>query len=182
MTQGSPECPLVLVGLSGAGKSTVGPVLAARLGRPLCDTDVLVAHAAGMPVPTIFATHGEATFREREAEALAEALAGELAVVATGGGIVLRPANRQLLREHAFVVWLDAPDRLLLARLRTDAEERPLLGDEAATRLAAMRAARGPLYAEVAHVTVETSGLTPETITDQIVAAYTDALVRGRRS
>jgi shikimate kinase len=163
---------IALVGLSGAGKSTVGPRLAGRLGMPLLDTDALVAAAAGMPVAAIFAARGEAAFRDLEAAALAEALAGQPVVLATGGGAVLREASRALLRARAFVVWLDAPDAALLARLRASAEERPLLAGDAAARLAALRAARGPLYAEVAHLAVDTAGLSPAEVVERIREGY----------
>lgn len=164
--------PLALVGLSGAGKSTVARALAARLGLPLIDTDALVSAAAAAPVARIFAERGEAAFRDLEAAALAEALAGRAAVVATGGGAVLRAANRTLLRANAFVVWLDAPDAELLARLRAHDEERPLLAEHAEARLAALRAARAPLYAEVAHLRVDTAGRAADGVAERIISSY----------
>src|SRR5690242_10072805 len=90
--------PIALIGLSGSGKSSAGRRLADRLGWPLLDTDALIALAAGRTVARIFAEEGEARFRDRETSALEQALAGYPAVVATGGGIVLRDANRALLR------------------------------------------------------------------------------------
>lgn len=161
---------VALVGLSGAGKSTLARALAARLGLPHADTDALVAARAGRPVPAIFAEAGEAAFRDLEAAALAEALAGPPLVLATGGGIVLREANRALLRARAFVVWLDAPDDALLARLRAHDEERPLLAGDAAARLAALRAARAPLYAATAHLAIDTAGLAPAEVVERVVA------------
>lgn len=164
--------PLALVGLSGAGKSTVARALAARLAVPALDTDAHLAERAGMPVAAIFATLGEAHFRELEAAALADALADGPRVVATGGGVVLREQNRALLRERAFVVWLDAPDAALLARLRAHAEQRPLLAGDAAARLAALRTARAPLYAQVANLALRTDGLAPAALVERILAAY----------
>lgn len=158
-----------MVGLSGAGKSTVARLLAAHLGWPLADTDALAAARARRPVAAIFAEQGETAFRDLEAEVLAAALASPPVVVATGGGVVVRPSNRDLLRRQAFVVWLDAPDADLLARLRTDAEERPLLVGDAAARLAALRTARTPLYAAVAHLRLETAYLTPEEVAQRIL-------------
>ncbi len=166
------ERSLALVGLSGAGKSTVARMLALHLGWPVADTDALVVERAARPVAAIFAEQGEGVFRDLEAEALAQALGQGPAVVATGGGIVLRAANRALLRARAFVVWLDAPDAELVERLRAHAEERPLLAGDATARLAALRGAREPLYAEVAHLRLETGGLDPAEVVQRIVSAY----------
>jgi shikimate kinase len=160
---------IALVGLSGAGKSTVGRLLAARLGWPLRDTDALIAQADGRSVAAIFAEDGEARFRELEALALREALADPPCVVATGGGVVLRAENRALLRQAAFVAWLDAPTRALVARLRAHAEARPLLEGDPAVRLAALRAARAALYAEVAYVRLETDGRTAEQLCAEVL-------------
>jgi shikimate kinase len=125
-----------------------------------------------MPVAQIFAERGEVAFRELEATALASALADGPAVVATGGGIVLRETSRSLLHTCAFVVWLDAPDATLLARLHAHDETRPLLVGDAAARLAALRAARTALYAEVAHLRVTTDGLSVAAVTDLITSSY----------
>jgi len=95
---------IALVGLSGVGKSSVGRRLAARLGWPLLDTDALIAEAAGRTVAQIFADAGEPRFRDLEAAALQRAFSISPCVVSTGGGIVLRPENRALLRLYAFVV------------------------------------------------------------------------------
>ena len=164
--------PLALVGLSGSGKSTVAHELIARLDMPLCDTDALVVAATGMPLAQLFAERGEAAFRTLETAALIAALVSAPAVIATGGGIVLHAANRALLQANAFVVWLDAPDAVLLARLLAHDEARPLLAHDAATRLAALRAARTPLYAEVAHLQVATATLTVAAVAVTIISAY----------
>ncbi len=162
---------LALVGLSGAGKSTVGRLLAARLGWPLRDTDALVVARAGRTAAQIFAEDGEARFRELEGAALAETLEDGPAVVATGGGIVLRAENRALLRARARVVWLDAPSDALLARLLAHDERRPLLdGADPAARLEELRAARAALYAEVAHQRLGAAGRSPEELCELIAA------------
>ncbi|MCS7289041.1 MAG: shikimate kinase [Roseiflexus sp.] len=163
---------IALVGLSGSGKSTVARLLAARLGWRLCDTDALVEQMAGRPIPAIFASEGEAAFRDQETIALTVALAEPNTVVATGGGIVLRDVNRALLREKALVVWLDAPTEVLIARLRTHNEERPLLaGDDPAARLESLRRQRSALYREVAHLMIDTSEASPEEVVERIVGA-----------
>lgn len=163
---------VALVGLSGAGKSSVSRALAARLGLPHADTDAMIAARAGRPVPELFVAVGESAFRDLEAAALAEALAGPPLALATGGGVVLRAANRALLRARALVVWLDAPDAHLLDRLRAHDEERPLLAGDAAARLAALRAARAPLYEEASHLALDTAGLTPAEVAERIVERY----------
>jgi shikimate kinase len=163
---------ITLIGLSGAGKSTVGRLLAERFDWPLFDTDALITQLTGRSIPEIFTQDGEGRFREIETDALRRTLAVAPAVIATGGGIVLREENRALLRTHSFVVWLDAPTDALLARLLAHDEARPLLaGDDPATRLEALRTARVKLYAETAHVRIETNGLTAEVVCDQVVAA-----------
>ena len=164
---------ITLVGLSGAGKSTVGRALAARLGWPLLDTDVLLVRNAGRSIPEIFAAEGEEYFRELEATALVQAFAQAPAVVATGGGIVLRAENRTRMREHALVAWLDAPTEALVARLLAHDEARPLLqGGDPAARLDALRYAREALYAEVAHIRIETNGRSVDDLVSEILGAW----------
>jgi shikimate kinase len=160
---------IALVGLSGAGKSSVGRLLAARLARPLIDTDALIEQMAGRVVARIFAEAGEARFRTLEAEALQTALADPPAIVATGGGIVLHAENRALLRQRAYVVWLEAPIATLIARLQAHDQARPLLGGDPAAKLEALRAARAALYAEVADLRVETAAWGVEDVCAQIL-------------
>jgi shikimate kinase len=115
--------------------------------------------------------------------ALREALAGGPCILATGGGIVLRAENRALLRERAFVAWLDAPIEALVARLRAHAEVRPLLeGDDPAARLTALRATRAALYAQVADVRVDTGGLTAEQVCEQVLSTIKDLSHRDHRA
>jgi shikimate kinase len=169
----SPPRSIALVGLSGVGKSSVGRLLAKRLDWPLLDTDALIVQAAGSSIPQIFAAEGEARFRELEAAALRAALAYSPCVVATGAGIVLRQENRALLRQHAFVVWLDAPNETLVARLLAHDEARPLLqGDAPTARLEALRAARAALYAEVAHAHVDVAARGVELCCDQVLRLF----------
>lgn len=162
---------VALVGLSGTGKSTVAPLLAARRGLVPVDLDAAVAAAAGRTVAEIFAADGEPVFRSMESAALSEALSGPSSVVATGGGVVLDPANRTLLAERATVVWLRADPVSLVDRLVASAEERPLLvggADVALDRLAQMASERGPLYEEVADLAVTVDGRTASEVVDAL--------------
>ncbi len=164
---------VVLVGLSGSGKSTVGPLLARRLGRPFVDTDALVVRETGQPIPRIFAEQGEAAFRDLERVAVRRAIDGPPAVIATGGGAPTIGATRELLWRGNLVVWLDAPVEVLAARVGAAGAGRPLLATDdpggPAARLAALRAAREPIYA-TAHLRVETAGRSPEQVVDGLLA------------
>jgi shikimate kinase len=168
---------IVLIGLSGSGKSTVGRLVAAALGVSFLDTDDLIAAHAGSPVHQIFALQGEQHFRDLETEVITGHVARlGPSVVATGGGAVLRATNRAALAAGSFVVWLDAPPAVLAARLAghtATPDERPLLRDgDPAARLAAMAAVRGPVYASCAALRLDTAELTPE----QASAAIVDAV------
>jgi shikimate kinase len=163
---------VVLVGLSGSGKSTVGRLLGDRLGRPFVDTDDVVVALAGRPIPEIFAAEGEAAFRAVERRAVAWALEGAPGVVATGGGAPLDAANRERLWAGNLVVWLDAPVDVLVRRVGTGAG-RPLLSGDAAARLSRLDEARRPVYA-TAHLHLVTSGLTPADVAAAIISALED--------
>ena len=162
---------IALIGLSGSGKSAVGRALAASTGWPLRDTDALIVAASGRDIAAIFAGEGEPHFRELEARALAEALADGPAIIATGGGAVLREASRALLKERAHCVWLDAPTATLVARLEAHAEQRPLLGGAPPfERLEALRAARAPIYAALADAHLYTDEGAPEELAARVLA------------
>lgn len=164
---------LVLVGLMGVGKTTVGRLCATRLGRTFVDTDELVVAAAGIPFADLWANEGESGFRARERMAVRDAAATQdPLVIACGGGAVLDADNRRALRETGFVVWLDAPAEALAARLGRD-DSRPLLagGDRTATltRLADGRAAA---YAAAADVRIETEGRPAADVADAVLEVY----------
>jgi shikimate kinase len=171
---------IALVGLSGVGKSSAGGLLAARLGWPLLDTDALIAETVGRTIAQIFADSGEPRFRVLESAALQRAFSITPCVVSTGGGIVLRPENRALLRARAFVVWLDAPTETLVARLLAHDEARPLIGGvDPAARLNALRAARAGLYAEVAHARVAAADCALEQICAQILQLFISSRIQA---
>ena len=153
---------VVLVGPMGSGKTTLGRALAARLGLAFVDVDALIEAAAGCDIPPLFASEGEAGFRHRESQALAEALAGEAAVIATGGGAVLADANRVAMRDAGRVIYLQVDAVTQLARLAGDTG-RPLLATpDRAQRLADLQAIREPLYREVAHLLFDSSTMSPD--------------------
>jgi shikimate kinase len=146
---------LVLVGLMGAGKTTVGRLAAARLGVPFHDSDELIERATGRTVREIFASDGEDAFRSLETAALVDALESTTpSVIAAAGGVVLREENRQALRDaDARVVWLCADVDTLVDRVRSGVH-RPLLDDDPAGTLARMRSEREAWYREVADAVV----------------------------
>ena len=164
---------VLLVGMMGAGKTTVGRLVAERLGCPYADSDAEVEAATGRTVPELFAELGEAAFRSAEAEVLARAVAVDgPAVVSVAGGAVLDPANRALIRRSGTVVWLRADPATLAGRVG-DGAGRPLLADRPAEELARLEAVRRPYYAEVAHAAVDVDGSAPEAVADAVLAALT---------
>jgi shikimate kinase/3-dehydroquinate synthase len=166
---------IALVGLPGTGKSSVARTLARRRGWRLADLDATVEARSGQSLSAVFATEGEAGFRRREAEALEEALAADgPVVVACGGGIVGTPAARRRLAAACTVVWLDGSDGELLAHLGA-AGGRPLLAADPPSRLAALRAARQPLYAEIAQLRVDVGGGDVEDVADRVEDAVAGA-------
>ena len=146
---------LFLVGLPGAGKSTLGRQLARRLNKRFVDADAELEQRLGVSIPTIFEIEGEAGFRDREEATMAELTQLTEIVLSTGGGAVLRPANRVRLRENGTVVYLHADPAVLWERVRHN-RNRPLLQTaEPQTRLATLYAERDALYREVANHIVE---------------------------
>ncbi len=161
---------MVLVGMMGTGKSTVGRLLAERLGRRFVDSDEQIEQATGRTVREIFEADGEAAFRRVESDALEAALDDTApAVVAAAGGVVLDPANRERLRDAGTVVWLVAPPAVLAERV-DDGDHRPLLADDPLGVLTALSDERGPLYADVADHVIEVGDLTPPEIAERIAA------------
>jgi shikimate kinase len=160
----------VVIGPPGAGKTTVGRLLAARLGVPFRDVDDDIVRLAGKPITDIFATDGEPAFRELEAKAVAAALAEHDGVLALGGGAVLSDQTRAALRGHRVVfLGVEMPEGVKRTGLSS---ARPLLaGVNPRATFKALLDARLPLYREVATVEVATDTLTPEEITDQVIAA-----------
>ncbi|HLY37022.1 MAG TPA: shikimate kinase [Candidatus Binatia bacterium] len=168
---------VILTGFMATGKTEVGRRLARRLGRPFIDVDGLVEASAGRTVAGIFATEGEARFRERERAAVVEACRVPDAVVATGGGTMLDADNRRRLAAAGPIVCLAAPAEEILRRVG-DTAQRPLLangkGGDRLTRIRDLLAERAPVYALSTH-TVDTSGLNVDQVVERV-----HALVAGR--
>jgi shikimate kinase len=147
---------IALVGMPGSGKTTVGRQLSRRLGLPFFDSDHVIEQRLGCAIRDYFAQAGEAAFRDLEEQVIAELAAGPAAVVATGGGAVLRDANRHHLREGTQVVYLRSAPEELFRRLRHDTQ-RPLLQvADPLGKLRALYAERDPLYRDAAHFHIET--------------------------
>ena len=159
---------IALTGFMGSGKTTVGKVLADFLGCPFMDLDDLVVKKAGKSIPDIFAQDGEPAFRELEAQVLRKTVAKyaeSAAVLALGGGAVLAPSSAALLHEKTVCIYLRASLETLLTRLEGETAGRPLADASLADRLAA----REPIYEETAHVIIDTDGLSPDEVADEII-------------
>ena len=165
-----------LVGMMGSGKSEVGRRLASKMGAPFVDLDAQLETEAGRPISRIFREDGEPAFRKMEQALLARVAKRRDAVIATGGGAVLSPANRRAMRESGTVVWLDAPPATLAARIGGDGA-RPLLegGDPAAT-LAKIAGERDARYRDAAHLRVSSDARDADAVADEVMAT-----VRGTR-
>ena len=161
---------IVLVGMMGAGKTSIGRALAARLACDFADTDAQVEQDAGCTIARIFTRDGEAAFRELEHRALARLLRRPKLVLATGGGAPLDPRNRALLHEQAFTIWLNAEPATLARRLG-EAGDRPLLGSgDRQARLTELLEERRPFYAG-ADLRIVTDGRSPAQVVDAIASA-----------
>jgi shikimate kinase len=155
LKKGAPTAVVVLVGMMGAGKTTVGREYARRHGLRFIDCDHELQARTGVSVTTIFEIEGESGFRRREAQLLEELTHEQDLVLATGGGIVLAPANRAVLRERGVVVYLNVPVQILWERTRND-KNRPLLQvPNPRERIEVLHSQRDPLYREVADIIVD---------------------------
>jgi shikimate kinase len=169
---------IVLVGMMGAGKSTVGRRLSLRLRLPFLDADTEIEAAAGMSIPDIFETHGEPHFRDGEARVIARLLDGGPAVLATGGGAFLREETRSRIRSQAVSIWLKADADTIMRRVKRRAD-RPLLqtADPAAT-VGRLIEEREPVY-QHADLTIWSRDVPHDKIVDECVDALHALLCRG---
>jgi shikimate kinase len=154
---------VVLVGLMGSGKSTVGALVAEATGRVMIDADVAISSLTGMAVRQLWEGGGEEAYRQMESQVVLEGLAGTVScVIAAPGGVVLDPVVRAALA-HAFVVWLRTDPATLAGRVRPG-DHRPLLADRPFEVLSAMALDRSELYAEVSDVTIDTDHVDTESV------------------
>jgi shikimate kinase len=162
---------IFLVGMMGAGKTTIGRSLARHLGKTFRDTDHEIEARTGVRVAVIFEIEGEAGFRRREAEMVAMLAALDDLVLATGGGVILDPRNRELLRSRGCVVYLHAPPQELWQRTRHD-KNRPLLRTEdPRARIEELYAIRDPLYRQTADVVVDTGSQSVNTLVKDLLGS-----------
>jgi shikimate kinase len=158
-----------LIGMPGSGKSTVGRQLSRRLVLPFFDSDHVIEQRLGCSIREYFAQQGEAAFRDLEQEVIAELAAGPNCVLATGGGAVLRPSNRECLRASGQVIYLRSTPEEVFRRVRHDGN-RPLLQvEDPLTRLRSLHAERDPLYRETAHFVIETGRPSVPTLVNMIM-------------
>jgi len=169
---------LVLVGLPGAGKSSVGKRLSARLAIPFVDADCEIEKAAGMPIADIFATHGEPAFREGEARVIARLLADGPKVIATGGGAFMTSETRRAIAERGVAIWLDARTDVLVSRV-AKRDHRPLFhGVDPRRKIEELRAVRDAVFAE-APVRVTSSAGPHERVVTAIIEGVRTHLPAG---
>jgi shikimate kinase len=165
-----PEKPIALIGMMGAGKSTVGRRLAKRLGLPFVDADEEIEAAAGLSIAEIFERYGEAHFRDGERRVLARLIEGPPRVIAAGGGAFMDSETRALMLARCTAIWLDVEVEILAERVARR-DHRPLLrNQDPLTRLRDLAALRNPVYAE-AHIAIRSGELAHEKTVELIVAA-----------
>ena len=172
MTDANPiiDRPIVLVGLMGVGKSTIGRRLAKRLGLEFVDSDAEIEKVAGYSISEIFDRFGETSFRDGERRVIARLVEGEPKVIATGGGAFMDPDTRSLILDRCIAIWLDADVKLLAERV-SRRDTRPLLkGKDPATVLAELAARRNPIYHQ-AHIHMRSDATAHENMVERIVHA-----------
>jgi shikimate kinase len=165
---------IILTGFMGTGKSAVGKKLAVRLGRKFIDTDALIAQEAGMPIARLFSEKGEPYFRELEQEVIARVCLEDEAIIATGGGAIVKEVNAQRLKASGIVICLTAAPEVILARVQEDTTRPLLLADDPLPKIHALLAARAEAYAR-AHAMIDTSRLN----VDQVVEAVQVVVEKG---
>ncbi len=171
-------CPIALIGLMGCGKSTVGRELSRTCGNPLLDTDAIIEQQVGMSIREIFLTRGESYFRALETALLRyieHSPKLHPTIISTGGGIILAPQNREILRRIAFTVWLDVDIPTLLSRTARSTG-RPLLADNSDRQavLARLLEERRPFYEQACHLRIDSSSMQVQVVVDLILAKAHD--------
>jgi shikimate kinase len=168
---------IVLIGMMGAGKSSVGRCLERRTGLARFDTDEMVAAAFGLSIPEIFAKHGEEPFRDAETETLTKLSLDHPAIVVTGGGIVLRQQNIDQLKRIGCVVWLEASEEVLFERASRRGNRPLLQTEEPRATLSEMLRVRAPLYEAAADLRIDTTRESHEEVANAILLAIEDQAI-----
>jgi shikimate kinase len=169
--------PVVLVGLMGVGKSTVGRRLARRLGVSFVDSDEEIEDASGYPAAEMFERYGERDFRDGERRLVARLIEGDIRVIATGGGAYIDARTRELLNERAITIWLDAPVEILAERTSRRDTRAQLRNNDPKTVLEKLAEERRPSYAQ-AHIHVKSGDGAHKDVVEAIVSALEDYLTR----
>lgn len=165
-----PRALLILIGMMGSGKSTIGHLLARRLSAQFIDCDRLLEERSGVSIATIFELEGEAGFRKREAALIDELTQQDNLVLATGGGAVMLEENRAHMQQRGLVIYLDASQDELLRRLKND-RSRPLLQSEnKVQRIIDLLTLRAPLYKQCAHLSFSSSASSPKQLVQRILS------------
>ena len=172
---------LVLVGMMGAGKSTIGRRLSARLRLPFLDADTEIETAAGMSIPDIFETHGEPHFRDGEARVIARLLDNGPAVIATGGGAFMREETRNRIRDKAVSIWLKADVEIIMKRVKRRADRPLLQTEDPVATVSRLLEAREPLY-RTADLTIGSRDVPHDRVVDECIDALRARLCAGAPS
>jgi len=163
----------VLIGYRGTGKSEVGALLAKRLGRAYIGMDAAIVKRAGMSIPEIVEKHGWPHFRDLETAEARELAGQDNLVIDTGGGVIERPENIEVLQKNALIVWLKASAATIVARIEGGAERPALTAGKSFTEeVAEVLERRTPLYQSAANVEIDTDPLTPEQVAERIVGIW----------
>ena len=163
---------IYLVGLMGAGKTTIGRQLARALKLPFYDSDKAIEERTGVDIPTIFEFEGEEGFRDREQKMIQQLTQMEGIVLATGGGAILREENRRLLKENGFIVYLQCSVERILERTRRDTQRPLLKTDNPRDRIESLFAQREPLYLSCADFKIDTGVMQSKEVVSRILEEY----------
>src|SRR5215207_6303391 len=169
---------IVLIGMMGAGKSTIGRRMATRLRLPFLDADIEIEAAAGVTIPEIFATHGEPYFRDGEARVIARLLDGGPAVIATGGGAFMREETRNRIRDKAISIWLKADVDIIMKRVKRRADRPLLQTEDPAATVSRLLEGREPVY-RTADLTILSRDVPHDRIVDECIDALRARLCPG---
>src|SRR3954451_15162691 len=172
---------VVLVGMMGAGKSTIGRRLSVRLRLPFLDADTEIEAAAGMSIPDIFETHGEPYFRDGEARVIARLLDNGPAVIATGGGAFMREETRNRIRDKAVSIWLKADADVIMKRVKRRADRPLLQTEDPAATVSRLIDERHPVY-QLADITIASREVLHEKIVEECIAALHGWLCGGNQT